>query len=62
MEGMSEPWVSGVQILVDQSPFYLVSSAKSDFVVRLLIVPHAGCNFWPLEELPPHAKNDKCGY
>jgi hypothetical protein len=23
---------------------------------------HAGCNFLPPEELPPHAKNDEFGY
>ena len=36
--------------------------AKSYFLVRLQIFPHAGCNILPPEELQSHAKNDVCGY
>ena len=39
-----------------------ISPANSDFFIRLQIFLHAGCNFLPPEELPPHAKNDDCGY
>ena len=38
------------------------SPAKSYFFIRLQIFLHVGCNFLPPEELPPHAKNDECGY
>ena len=36
--------------------------AKSNFFVRLQIFLYAGCNFFPPEELPPHAENNQCSY
>ena len=39
---------------------FLSTMQKVIFFVRLQVFLHAGCNFLPPEELPPHTKNDEC--
>ena len=51
----------GIIIRSHQSPLYLPCQ-KWFFFARLQIFLHASCNFLPPEELPPHAKNDECGF
>jgi hypothetical protein len=48
--------------LMVRSVVLFTYAAKSYFSIRLQIFLQAGCNFLPAEKLPPHAKNDECGF
>ena len=54
-------WEKNLQHTSLLSPF--IYPARSDFFFnRLQLFLHTACNLLPPEELPPHAKNDECGY
>ena len=49
-------------VSIVESQALLSTLQKVIFFARLQIFFHAGYNFLPPEQLPPHAKNDEGGY